>query len=73
MCCINFRPSYLGHVNATQGTKNMYDITMTRSLWFSSRGTDALSHTVARELIQKATLGDWQNYEVLLWIVRRYE
>ena len=51
----------------------MYDITMTRSLWFSSRGTDALSHTVARELIQKATLGDWQNYEVLLWIVRRYE
>lgn len=51
----------------------MYDITMTRSLWFSSRVTDALCHTVARELIQKATLGDWQNYEKLLWIARRYE
>lgn len=24
MCCINFRASYLGHVNATKGTRKMH-------------------------------------------------
>ena len=47
----------------------MYDITMTRSLWFSSFRTDALAHTVARELINRTKY----DHEKLLWIVRRYE
>lgn len=47
----------------------MYDIALTRLVWFRSIGTDALAHTVARELINR----DKYEHEKLLWIVRRYQ
>lgn len=51
----------------------MYDHTIKRSLWFSTREWDSLAHTVARELIQKGRENDAKGLEALLWITRRYE
>lgn len=49
------------------------DHVMTRGLWFNAHKTECLAHSVARELINRATKNDNQHYEKLLWIVRRYD
>jgi len=47
------------------------DIVMTRSVWFTSKSTDSLCHSVAQALI--ASSANPKNFEGILWIVRRYE
>lgn len=50
------------------------DFTLKRLVWFSAIGRrDYLAHIVARDLIRRAMANEKQNFEKLLWIIRRYE
>ena len=51
----------------------MKDFVLTRAVWFSAIDTDKLAHVVARDMIKRRNSGDFEGYENLLCIARRYE
>ncbi len=51
----------------------MYNMTLTRALWFNSKTSDALCHVVATALLEKIRNNESEKIESHLWITRRYE
>jgi hypothetical protein len=56
-----------------KGNTTMKDFVLTRAVWFSAIDTDKLAHVVARDMIKRRNSGDFEGYENLLCIARRYE